>query len=155
MPKNVQTNVQIALILHASKITFKIPQARFQQYMNWKLADVQTGFRKGRGTEDQIANINWITEKAREFQKTCTSASLTMLKPLILWITTNWKILRDGNTRPPYLSNLYVGQEATVRIGRGTTDWLQIRKGVRQGCILSPCLFNLYAEHIMAERKKN
>ena len=68
-----------------------------------------------------------------------------------MWITTNWKILRDGNTRPPYLppENLCEGQEATVRTGHGTTDWFQIGKGVRQGCILSPCLFNLYAEYIM------
>ena len=74
---------------------------------------------------------------------------MTVLKPLIVWITTNWKILRDGNTRPPYLSNLYAGQEATVRTGHGTKDWFQIGKGVRGGCILSPYLFNFYAEYVM------
>ena len=79
----------ITLISHASKVILKILQARFQQYMNWELPDVQSGFRKGRGTRNQIANICWITEKAREFQKKSTSASLTMLKPLTVWITTN------------------------------------------------------------------
>ena len=89
-------------------------------------------------------------EKAREFQK--TSASLTMLKPLTLWITTNWKILKKMGI-PDHLTcllrNLYAGQEATVRTRHRTTDWFQIGKGVRQGCILSPCLFNFYAEYIM------
>ena len=81
----------IALISHASKVMLKILQARLQQYMNSELPDVQAGFRKGRGTRDQIANICWITEKAEEFQrKTSTSASLTTLKPLIVWITTNF-----------------------------------------------------------------
>ena len=88
----------------SSKVTFKILQARLQQYMKWELADVQAGFRKGRGTRDQIVNISWIKEKARHFQKTSTSASSTKLKPLTVWITINWKILRDGNTRLPYLS---------------------------------------------------
>ena len=114
--------------------------------MNQELPDVQAGFRKARGTRDQIANIRWITEKAREFQKNNYSASLTLLKPLTVWITTNWKI-------PDHLTcllrNLYAGQEATVRTGPVTTDWFQIGKGVCQGCILSPCLFNLYVEYIM------
>ena len=78
-----------ALISHASKVMFKILQARLKQYMNCELPDVQAGFRKGRGTKDQIANIQWIIEKARQFQKTSTSALLTMPKPLIVWITTN------------------------------------------------------------------
>ena len=82
----------------------KILQARLQQKVNHELPDVQAGFRKGRGTRDQIVSICWITEKSRQFQKTSTSASLTTLKPLTMWITTNWKILRDGDTRPPYLS---------------------------------------------------
>ena len=120
--------------------------------MNCELPDVQAGFRKGRGTRDQIANIRWIIEKAREFQKTCISALLTMPKPLTVWITINWTILREMGI-PDHLTcllrHLYTGQEATVRTGHGTTDWFQIGKGVRQGCILSPCLFNLYAEHIM------
>ena len=94
----------------------KILQARLQQYMNRELPDVQAGFKKGRGTRDQIANIRWIIEKAREFQKTSTSASVTTLKPLTVWITTNWKILQEMGI-PDYLTcllrNLYAGQEAT------------------------------------------
>ena len=94
----------MVLISHVSKVMLKILQARLQQYMNQELPDVQTGFRNGRGIRDQIANIHWLIEKPREFQKKSTSASLTMLKHLIVWITTNWKILkRDGNTKPPYL----------------------------------------------------
>ena len=89
------------------------------------------------------------SKKPENSRKTSTSASFATLKPLTLWITENWKILRDGNTRSPYVQNLYAGQEATVRTGRGTMDWFKIRKGVRQGCILSPCLFNLYAEYVM------
>ena len=83
----------IAFISHASKVMLKILQARLQQYMNSELPDVQAGFRKGRGTRDQIANIRWLVEKARESRKTSISALLTMPKPLIVWITTNWKIL--------------------------------------------------------------
>ena len=121
--------------------------------MNHELPDVQAGYRKGRGTRDQIANIQWIIKKARESQKkTSLSALLTMPKPLTVWITTNWKILKEMGI-PDHLiclvRNLYVGQEATVRTGHGTKDWFQIGKGVYQGCILSPCLFNFYAEYIM------
>ena len=116
------------------------------------LPDVQTEFRKGRGTRDQIDHIPCITEKARGFKKKSTSASLTELKPLTVWITTNWKILKDVGI-PDHLTcllqNLYAGQEATVRTGHGTIDWFQIGKGICQGCILSPCLFNLYTEYIM------
>ena len=131
----------------------KILQVRLQQYMNQEIPDVQAGYRKGRGTRDQIANIQWIIKKARESQKkTSLSALLTMPKPLTVWITTNWKILKEMGI-PDHLiclvRNLYVGQEATVRTGHGTKDWFQIGKGVYQGCILSPCLFNLYAEYIM------
>ena len=137
----------IALISHASKVILKILQASLQQYVNCELPDVQTGFRKGRGTRDQITHICWIIEKARELQKTSTSALLTMPKPL----HKLWKILQEMGI-PDHLTsilrNLYAGQEATVRIGHGTTDWFQIG-GVCQGCILSPCLFNLHAEHIM------
>ena len=105
-------------------------QARFQQHVNCEHSDVQAGFRKGRGTRDQIANISWITEKVREFQekknKTSTSASLTMLKPLTVWITTKlWKILKEMGI-PDHLTcllrNLYAGQEATIRTGHETTD---------------------------------
>ena len=120
--------------------------------MNRELPDVQVGFRKGRGTRDQIPNIFWIIEKAREFQISIYSALLTTSKPLSVWITTNCgKFIKLGI--PDHLScllrNLYEGQEATVRTRHGTTDEFQIGKGVRQGCILSPCLFNLYAEYIM------
>ena len=94
----------IALISHASKVMLKIIQARLQQYVNYELPNVQVGFREGRGTRDQIVNIWWITEKAREFQKTSTSALLTMPKPLTVWITKSVKNSeRDGNTRPPDL----------------------------------------------------
>ena len=117
--------------------------------MNHELPDVPAGFRKGRGTRDQIANIHWI-KKTREFQKTTSiSALLTMPKPLTVWITTLWKILQEiGITdhMTCLLRNLYAGQEAT---GHEKTDWFQIGKGVCQGCILSPCLFNLYAGYIM------
>ena len=104
------------------------------------------------GTRDQIANIHWIIKKAREFIKNSTSALLTMPKPLTVWITTNCgKFLKKGI--PDHLTslprNLYAGQKATVRTLHGTTDCFQIGKGVCQGCILSPCLFNLYAEYIM------
>ena len=108
----------------------KILQARLQQYMNCELSDVQAGFRKGRGTRDQIANICWIITKVREFQKkTSISALLTMPKPLTLWITKNWKILKEMGI-PDHLTcllrNLYAGQEATVRTGQGPTDWFHI-----------------------------
>ena len=130
----------------------KILQARLQQYRNRELPDVQAGFRKGRGTRDQIANIRSIIKKAREFQKKSISALLTM--PVFDYVDHNklWKILKEMGI-PDHLTcllrNLYAGQEATVRIGYGTTDCFQIGKGVRQGCILSSCLFNSYAEYIM------
>ena len=120
--------------------------------MNSKLPDVQAGFRKGRGTRDQTANICWIIKKQENIRKTPTSALLTMPKPLIVWLTQLWKMLQEMGI--PYhltclLRNLYSGLEATVRPGHGTTDWFQIGKGVCQGCILSPCLFNFYEEYIM------
>ena len=142
----------ISLISHASKVMLKTLQARLQQYMIHELPDIQVGFRKGRGTRYQIANIYWIIEKARKFQKSIYFSLLTMPKPLTVWITTNWKILKEMGI-PDHLTcllrNLYAGQEATVRTGHGTTDWFQIGKGVPQGCILSSCLFNLYAEYLM------
>uniref|UniRef100_A0A4W2HH93 RNA-directed DNA polymerase n=1 Tax=Bos indicus x Bos taurus TaxID=30522 RepID=A0A4W2HH93_BOBOX len=142
----------IALISHASKVMLKILQARLQQYVNRELPDVQAGFRKGRGTRDQIANICWVIKKQESSRKTSISALLTMPKPLTMWITINWKILKEMGI-PDHLicllRNWYAGQEATVRTGHGTTDWFQIGKGVHQGCILSPCLFNFYAEYIM------
>jgi len=143
----------IALISHASKIMLKILQARLQQYVNCELPDVQAGFRKGRGTKEQIANIWWIIEKAREFQKNIYF-SFTDYAKAFDYVDHNklWKILQEIGV-PDHLTcllrNLYAGQEATVRTGHGTTDWFQIGKEVRQGCILSPRLFNLYAEYIM------
>ena len=104
-------------------------------------SDIQAGFRKGRGTRDQIANIHWIIEKARDVLKTSIFALLTMPKPLTVWITTNLEILRETGI-PDHLTcllrNLYTGQEATVRTRHATTDWFQIGKGVCQGCMLSP-----------------
>ena len=129
----------------------KILQARLQQYVNCELSDVQVGFRKGRGTRDQIANIHWVIEKARELQKTSISVLLTMPKTLTVWITV-WKILKEMGI-PDHLTcllrNLYASQEETYRTGHGTTDWFQIGKGVRQDCILLPCLFNFCAHYIM------
>ena len=128
----------------------KILQARLQQYVNCELPDVQVGFRKGRGTRDQIANICWIIEKSREFQKNIYFCFIDYAKAFDC-VDHNklWEILKEMGI-PDHLTcllrNLYLGQEATVRTGHGTTDWLQIGKG---GCILSPCLFNLYAEFIM------
>ena len=119
--------------------------------MNHKLPDIQAGFRKGRGTRDQIANIHWITEKAREFQENIYFCFIDYAKAFDCGSQqTVENSLRDGNTRPLHLPpKKSVGQEATVRTGHGTTDWFQIGKGVHQGCILSPCLFNFYAEYIM------
>ena len=131
----------------------KIVQARFQQYMNCELPDVQAGFRKGKKTRDQIANIHWIIEKAKDFQKIIYFCFIDYAKAFdYVDHKKLWKILQEMGI-PDYLiyllRHLYAGQEATVRTGHGTTDWFQIGRGVRQGCILSPCLFNLYAEYIM------
>ena len=131
----------------------KILQARFQQYVNHELPDVQAGFRKGRETKDQIANIWWIIKKAREFQKNINICFIDYAKAFAC-VDHNklWKILKEmgiSDHLTCLLRNLYAGQEATVRTGHGTTDWLPIGKGVHQGCILSPCLFNLHAEYIM------
>ena len=118
--------------------------------MNYELPDVQPGFRKGRRTIDQIANIRWIKRKQENSRKISTSALLTMPKPLTVWITTNsGKFLKTWEYLTSLLRNLYAGQEAAVRTGHGTTDWFQIGKGVCQGCILSLHLFNLYAEYLI------
>ena len=130
----------------------KILQARLHQYMNCELPDVQAGFRKGKGTRDQIANIRWIIKKQESSRKTSASALLTTPKPLTVDHNKLWKILKKMGIPDHltcFLRNLYAGHEATVRTGRGTTDWFQIGKRVCQGCILSPCLFNLHAEYIM------
>ena len=128
MPKNIQTNCIIALISHASKVMLKILQDRLQQYVNRELPDVQAGFRKGRGTRDQIDNIHWIIEQAREFQKNIYICFIDHAKAFV-WITANWKILQEMGI-PDHLTcllrNLYAGQEATVKTGLGTTDWFQI-----------------------------
>ena len=129
----------------------KILQARLQQYVNYELPDVHAGFRKGRGIRDQIANIHWIIEKAKEFQKKIYFCFIDYAKAFHC-VDHNklWKIL-NGNSRPPDLplEKSVCNQEATVRTGHETTDWFQKGKGVRQGCILSPCLFNLYSEYVM------
>ena len=115
----------IALISHASKVTLKILQARLQQYVNQELPDVQAGFRKGRGTGDQVVNICWITEKAREFQKNICFIDYAKAFD---YVDHNklWKILQEMGILDDLtclLRNLYAGQEATVRTGHGTTDW--------------------------------
>ena len=143
----------MALILRVSKVTVKSLQARLQWYVKRKLPDVQAGFRKGRGNRDRVAKIRWIIKKAREFQKSIYFCFIDYAKAFddvdhrILW-----KILKEMGI-PDYLicllRNLFAGQEATVRTGHGTTDWFQIGKGVCQGYILLPCLFNLNAGYIM------
>ena len=143
----------IALISHTSKAMLKILQAKFQQYVNRELPDVKAGFRKGRRTKDQIPNICWIIEKATKLQKSIYFCFIDYAKAIDcvdhskLWIILKEMGILDQLTC--LLRNLYEGQEATVKTGHGTADWFQIRKGVRQSCILSPCLFNLYAEYIM------
>ena len=137
MPKNAQTTDRtIALISHASKVMLKILQARLQQYMNRELPDVKAGFRKGRGTRDQTVNIRWIIKKATEFQKKIYFCFTDYVKAFNC-VDHNklWKILKEMGI-PNYLTcllrNLYAGQEAKARTGHGTTDWVQIGKGVRQ-----------------------
>ena len=131
MLKNVQTTTQL-YSSHASKV-MKILQARLQQYMNWELPDVQAGFRKGRGTRDQIANIHWITEKAREFQKNIYFCFIDYGKTFVCVDHYKlWKILRETGISDHIIClmrSLYAGQEATTRTGHGT-DWFQIGKGV-------------------------
>ena len=144
------------LISHISKVILKILQARFQQYVNHELLDVQAGFRKGRGTKDQITNIHWIIEKARVFQKNIYFCLTDYAKDFncvdLNNNKKNWKILQVMGI-PEHLTcllrNLYTGQEATVRTRHETTDWYQIWKGVCQGCMLSSCLFNLHADYII------
>ena len=143
----------ITLISQVSKSNAQNSPSQTQQYVNRELPDVQTGFRKCRGTRDQIANIHWIIEKAREFQKNIYFLFIDYAKAFDC-VDHNklWKILKEMGI-PDHttclLRSLYAGQEATVRTGHGTTDWFQIGKGVCQGCILSPCLFNFSAEYIM------
>ena len=126
---------------------------KLQQYVNHEIPDVQAGFRKGRGTRDQIANIHWIMEKAREFQKNIYFCFFDYAKAFDC-VDHNklWKILKEmviTDHLTCHLRNLFAGQEAIVRNRYGTTVWFKIGKGLRQGNILSPCLLNLYAEYIM------
>ena len=143
----------IALISHTRKVMLKILLTKLQQYLNHELPDVQAGFRKGRGTRDQTANICWIIKKAKEFQKNIYFCFIDYAKAFDC-VDHNklWKILKEIGI-PDHLTcllrNLYAGQESTVRTEHGTTDWFQIGEGVHQGCILSLCLFNLYVEYIM------
>ena len=140
--KECPKHCTITLISHSSKVMLKILQSRRQQYVNHELPDVQAGFRKGRGARDQIANICWIIEKAREFQKNIYFRFINYTKAFDC-VDHNklWKILQEKGI-PDHLicplRNLYAGQEGTVRTGHGTTDWFQIGKGVCQGCIFHP-----------------
>jgi len=132
---------------------FNIFQVRLQQYVKQELPDIQARFRKGRGTRDQLANIHWIIDKAREFQKNIYFCVIDYAKVFECWITTNCgRFLETGipDHFTCLLRNLYEGQEATVGTRHGTMDWFQIGKGVHQGCIFLPCLFNLYAECMCA-----
>ena len=149
---NECSNYYTITLSHSSKVMLKTLQARLQQYMNCELPDVQAAVRKGRGTRDKLPASVGSLKKQGSSRQLSTSALLTVTKPLTLWITINmekfWKMeIPDFLTC--LLRNLYAGQEATVRTGHGTTDWFYIGKGVHQSCILSPCLFNLYAEYTM------
>ena len=143
----------VVLISQAIKVMLKILQARLQQHVNCELPDIQVGFRKGRGIRYQIANICWIIKKAREFQKNIYFWFIEYAKAFDC-VDHNklWKILQEMGLLDhltSLLRNLYAGQEATDRNRQGTVDWFQTGKGVRQGCILSPCLFNLHAVYMM------
>ena len=129
----------------------KILQARFQQYVNREHADVQAGFSKGRVTRDQIANIHWVIEKAKEFQENICFIDHTKIKPFFVWITANGeKFFKRWECQ----ITLPASWETWVQVKKhrnrcGTMDWFKIRQGVNQCCVLSLCLFNLYAEYIM------
>ena len=143
----------IALISHSSKVMLKILQVRLQQYVNGELPDIQAEFRKGRGTRDQIANVRWIIEKVIEFQKNIYFCFIDYPRASeCVDYNKLWEILKEMGI-PDHLTchlrNLYAGQEATVRTGHGIPDGFQIGIGVRQGCLLSHCLLNLYVEYIM------
>ena len=147
--KECSNYCKIVLISHASKIMLKILQARLQQYINWGFPYIQAVFRKGRGIRDQIANRQRIIEKARKFQKNIYFSFINYAKSFDC--VDNNKLensSRDGHLTC-FLRNLYARQEATLRTRHGTVDWFQVGEGVCQGSILSPCLFNLYAEYIV------
>ena len=152
-PKECSDNCTVKLISYVSKVMLQILQARLQLYVNCEPPDVQAGFRKGRGTRDQIANICWIMEKAREFHKNIYFYFIDYAKAFdCVDHHRLWKILKEMGI-PDHLTcllrNLYADHKITVRTEHGTIDWFQIRKEVLQGCILSPCSFNLYEEYIM------
>ena len=155
--KECSNYLTIALISHTSKVMLKILQTRLQQYVNRELPDVQAGFRKSRGTRGQIANICWIMEKAREFQKNIYFCFIDYARAFdCVDHIKVWKILKEMRIPDQLtclLKNLYASQEATVRTGHGTTDWFQIGKGVHQGYILSACRFNLCAKYIMGNAR--
>ena len=144
----------IALISHASKVMLKVLWARLQQYVNHELPDVQAGFRKGRRSRDQVANIHWIIEKAREFQKNIYFCFINYTKA---FDCVDFPNCGKFFKRWEYKTTWPASWEVCMRVKKqqleldmdSWTDWFQIGKGVRQGCILSPCLFNLYAEYIM------
>ena len=149
--KECSNNCTIALISHASKVMLKILQARLQWYVNRELPDVQAGFRKGRGTRDH--NICWIIEKAREFERNIYFCFIDYATAFDC-VDHNklWEILKEMGIPDHFtclMRNMYAGQEATVRTRHETTNWLRNGNKVHQGCILSPFLFNLYAECIM------
>ena len=154
-PKECSNYHTIALISHASRVMLKIPQARLQQYMNSEIPDDQAEYMKGTGIRDQTANIHWITEKAREFQKNIYLCFIDYSKSFDC-VDNNklWDILKEMGI-PDHLTcllrNLHTDQEARVKTGHVTSDWFQIGKGVHKGCILSPCLFNLHAETIIEQ----
>ena len=143
----------IALISNASKVMLKILQARLQQCMNQELLDVPAGFRKGRGTRNQIANINWIMEKATEFQKNNYFCFIDYTKATNCVDHNKLQQILKETGLPSHLTcllrSLYTGQEAMFRTRHRTTDWFKVGKGVQHGCILSSCLFNFYAEYIL------
>ena len=145
---------------NASKVMLKILQARLQQYVNWEFPDVQARFRKGTGTRDQIANICWIIEKARELKKKKIYLCFREYTKAFGCVDHDKlrKALKEmgiSDHLTCLLRNLYVDQEATVRTLHGTTDWFNIEKGVHQICLLSSCLFILYTEHIMRNTRLN
>ena len=150
--KEYSNHRTIALISHASKVMLIILQARLQHYVSHELPEVQAGFRKGRGTRDQIANIHCIIKKARVPEKIYFCLVEYAKAFDCVDHHKQWKILREMGISDHLiclLRNLYAGQVVTVRTGHETTDCFQIGKGVRQGCILSPCLFNSYAKYVM------
>ena len=139
MPKNAQTTAQLHSSHTLSKVTLKILQTRLQQYVNREILDIQAGFRKGRGTGDQIANIRWIIEKAKEFQKNIYFCFIDYIKAFdCVYHNKLWKLGKEIGI-PDHLTcllrNLHAGQDATVRTGHGTMDWFKIWKGVYQCCI--------------------